>query len=413
MNHTLSTQHAIRVFLTLALAYFLSTLMRTITATLSPVLVQAFTLSASDLGLLAGGYFMGFAFTQLPMGRALDQHGPRKVQLLFLTMAVAGCLLFAVAEHFAVLLLARVMVGVGVSACLMAPLTGYRRWLSVGAQLRANSWMLMTGSLGMLASTLPVQWLLPQVGWRPILVGMAGLFVVAMLLIRLQVPEWQAQEPANSSEGVWESYKPVWRNHTFIRLSPVGFFCYGGLLAMQTLWASPWMIHVSSASPQEAAFGLFIINLAMLGTFWSWGWINPWLSKNGFDAQRLLAWGIPLHLLATLQLVISGTDTTVWSWVAFCMSCSVVTVAQPAVGLAFESRLAGRALSAYNLVIFVGVFVIQWGYGLMVDALQTQGFGKVDAYRWALAIFLVACSASYLHFLWYGRDNSAQTNATS
>ncbi|MEY2780677.1 MAG: hypothetical protein RL307_381, partial [Pseudomonadota bacterium] len=68
---------------------------------------------------------------------------------------------------------------------------------------------------------------------------------------------------------------------------------------------------------------------------------------------------------------------------------------------------AGRALSAYNLVIFLGVFVIQWGYGLMVDALQSQGIGKVDAYRWALAIFFVACTASYLHFLWYGRDNSA------
>ena len=38
--------------------------------------------------------------------------------------------------------------------------------------------------------------------------------------------------------------------------------------------------------------------------------------------------------------------------------------------MAFDSRLAGRALSAYNLVIFLGVFVIQWGFGLLVDGLQ-------------------------------------------
>lgn len=406
MSHSLTAGHAVRVFLTLALAYFLSTLMRTITATLSPVLVQAFTLTASDLGLLAGGYFMGFALTQLPMGRALDRHGPRRVQLVFLTMAVAGCLLFAVAEHFAVLLLARVMVGVGVSACLMAPLTGYRRWLSTGAQLRANSWMLMTGSLGMLASTLPVQWLLPVVGWRPILVGMAVLFVFSMLLIRWQVPQWTRPEGPADTEGVLSSYKPVWQNATFLRLTPIGFFCYGGLLAMQTLWASPWMMHVGGATAEQAAYGLFVINLAMLGTFWTWGLVNPWLTRKGWDAQRLLAWGLPLNLLATLQLVISGADTTVWSWVAFCMSCSVVSVAQPAVGMAFDSRLAGRALSAYNLVIFLGVFVIQWGYGLLVDGLQVQGLDKVAAYRWALAVFLGGCVLSYLHFLWYGRDNS-------
>jgi hypothetical protein len=47
----------------------------------------------------------------------------------------------------------------GVGVCLMAPLTGYRRWFDPATQLRSNSWTLMTGSLGMLSSTLPVQWL--------------------------------------------------------------------------------------------------------------------------------------------------------------------------------------------------------------------------------------------------------------
>ena len=58
------------------------------------------------------------------------------------------------------------LIGAGVGACLMAPLTCYRRIYTPAAQLRANSWMLMTGSLGMVASTVPVQWLLPLLGWR-------------------------------------------------------------------------------------------------------------------------------------------------------------------------------------------------------------------------------------------------------
>ena len=157
MTAVLSRRTAVVVFLAFAFAYFFSAVLRAVTATLAPTLTQEFALSAQDLGLLAGGFFFGFAATQLPLGTALDRHGPRKVILSFVLIAVAGCLFFAMAQGFAGLLAARVLCGVGVSACLMAPLTGYRRWLDGPGQLRANSWMLMTGSLGMVASTLPVQ----------------------------------------------------------------------------------------------------------------------------------------------------------------------------------------------------------------------------------------------------------------
>ena len=55
-----------KIFLAFAFAYFLSTLVRAITATISPTLMSELSLQARDLGLLAGGYFLGFAATQLP-----------------------------------------------------------------------------------------------------------------------------------------------------------------------------------------------------------------------------------------------------------------------------------------------------------------------------------------------------------
>jgi MFS family permease len=154
--NALPRRTAVIVFLAFAFAYFFSAVLRAVTATLAPTLTQEFSLNARDLGLLAGGFFFGFAATQLPLGTWLDRHGPKKVILSFVLVAVAGCLAFAVADSFWTLLAARVLCGVGVSACLMAPLTGFRRWLEPAAQLRANSWMLMTGSMGMVASTLPV-----------------------------------------------------------------------------------------------------------------------------------------------------------------------------------------------------------------------------------------------------------------
>ena len=396
---------AILVFLAFAFAYFFSALVRAITATLAPTLTQEFALNARDLGLLAGGYFLGFAAIQLPLGRLLDRHGPKKVILGFLAVAVVGCVAFSFARSFSSLLAARVLCGVGVSACLMAPLTGYRRWLEPTAQLRANSWMLMTGSLGMVASTLPVQWLMPVLGWRPLFWGLALLLLVAMAVIAWQVPAWTVAQPAPAADAARErddGYALVWRNPYFRKMTPIGFFNYGGLVAMQTLWAGPWMVKVAGYTPLQAAGGLFWINVSMLLTFWTWGLVNPSLVRRGFGTDRLIAWGLPSSFVLLAILIVANNDLGTWTTAVFslfCMSCTFVSLAQPAVGMAFPSQLAGRALSAYNLVIFAGVFVVQWGIGLLIDGFKAAGLGEVAAFQAAFGVFMASCIASYGYFL--------------
>ena len=407
----LAQRQMIGVFLAFAFAYFLSTLMRAITATLSPALTQELSLSAQDLGLLAGGYFLGFSATQLPLGKWLDRYGPKTVILSFLVIAVLGCAAFAMAQSFVGLWLARFLCGVGVSACLMAPLTGYRRWMDAGSQLRANSWMLMTGSLGMLSSTLPVQWLMPITGWRAIFAALAVLVLLAMFLIYKVVPVWEKPQVENNPGVIEETgYGPVWRNAYFWRMAPVGFFCYAGMLSVQTLWAGPWMTVVGGYTPLAAATGLFAINLCMLITFWVWGLITPRLSKRGISANQLIAWGQPLSFAVLFGVIWLGPDLgsgTAAALALFCMASTFVALAQPAVGMAFPPHLAGRALSAYNLVIFVGVFVVQWGIGLGIDFFKALGWPPVLAFQSAFSVFGLCAVLSYVYFHWANRDNSA------
>ena len=55
----LPKKKAITIFLVFALGYYISNLLRAITATISPNLISEFNLSAGDLGLLGVGYFIG------------------------------------------------------------------------------------------------------------------------------------------------------------------------------------------------------------------------------------------------------------------------------------------------------------------------------------------------------------------
>lgn len=392
-----SPRLAAQIFASFAFAYFFSALVRAITATLAPTFSAELGLDAGDLGLLAGAYFLGFAAAQLPLGRALDRYGPRRVLLALMALAVLGCAAFATAREFAALAVARGVIGVGLGACLMAPLTAFRRSFSPEAQLRANSWMLTSGSLGMVASTLPVQWLLPLLGWRGLFWLIAAMLAVAMLAIFWIVP----RDPPDTADPKVTAggYALVCRDPTFRRFAPLAFFHYGGMIAVQALWAGPWLVRVCGWSAGEAAVGLFAINLSMLLAFLSWGAVVPRLYRAGWPAERLIRWGVPVSLTVLSVAIGLGKDATAWIWAVLCVSCTVMSLSQPAVGQAFHAAVAGRALSAYNLVIFAGIFALQWGLGLLIDVMERISGSTLSAFQLAFALWGLCCALSYLWFL--------------
>ncbi len=426
----LSVRRSAVIFGVFAYAYFISTLIRAITATLSPQLVTEFGLHATDLGLLAGAYFLGFAVTQLPMGYYLDRLGPKRMELWFLSLACVGCVFFSQAHSFEALWLTRLLTGIGLSACLMAPLTGYRRWFPAAIQMRTSSWMLTAGSSGVLASTLPVQWLLPFWGWRVLFLALTLALVLAMVLVWILIPTWsarthqlaqalhpapsqashpitvrpaqaQAQDPALSGlRGYWA----LCMRPAFVGYAAMGCFGYGGLIAMQTLWAGPWLIKVCGLLPGQAAGGLFAMNLALMCSYFSWGWFFPILSQRGLRASQVIIWVYPLSLAVQLFLIFFSADSNVWTWVLFAITSSCVSLSQAAVGLAFESRWAGRVLSAFNLVIFLGVFAIQWLFGAVVDLLTSRAWSVQEAYPAAFGVFSSLSAMAYLFFIWHSRQ---------
>ena len=201
-KNILPIKKAVLVFFVFACGYFISCLLRAITATLSPLLTDEFNLLAGDLGLLAGGYFLGFASMQIPLGYLLDKHGPKKIVSSFLLIAIIGTASFALSQNFAGLLISRILIGVGVSACLMGPLTGYRIWFADEYQQRGNSWMLMIASTGFVFSTLPVQILLPIFGWRWIFGGITILIFVVIILTLFFIPPWKKEVDNNHEKNV-------------------------------------------------------------------------------------------------------------------------------------------------------------------------------------------------------------------
>ena len=394
----LSKQKAITIFLVFALGYYISNLLRAITATISPNLISEFDLSAGDLGLLGGGYFLGFAAVQIPLGYLLDNKGPKKIVSYFLLIAVLGMISFSLSENFITLLLSRILIGIGVGACLMGPLTAYRIWYQDETQQRANSWMLMVGAIGMLSSSLPVQFFLPIIGWRMIFITLALLTIFCIILIIFFIPNWNKENIQSNSKDNG-SLKEIWNNDFFKSLVPMGFFNYGGLFAIQTLWAGPWMVKVSGYTPEQSANGLFIIYLSLLISFLSWGYLVPKISKNVSDAIKLLKFGAPLNLIVLAFIIYLGPKAGAYHWAFFAVSSVFLSLTQPAVGMAFSLSNAGKALTSFNLLLFVGAFVLQWVIGILIDYSMSLGFSEIIGFKVAMMFFLITSFFSYLFFL--------------
>ena len=394
----LAQSKAITIFIVFALGYFISTLLRAITATISTELVSEFNLTSGELGLLGGGYFLGFASVQIPLGYLLDSKGPRKIVSYFLSLSIIGLILFATAQNLTMLLISRILIGIGVGACLMGPLTAYRIWFQDETQQRTNSWMLMVGAIGMLSSSLPVQYFLPLVGWRVIFLFLALLTFVCISLIIIFIPKWQSKSIGNKNLNE-SKLSTVWKNPLFKSLVPMGFFSYGGLFAIQTLWAGPWMIRVSGYTPEESAQGLFIIYLCMLISFLVWGYFVPKFSKNVNDAVKLLKIGAPLNLFVLVLIIYLGPKAGSIHWALFIVSSIFLSLTQPAVGMAFSLSNAGKALTSFNLLIFIGAFFIQWIIGLIIDAGIAFNLSEIDSFKVAMTFVLITSLLSYLFFL--------------
>lgn len=135
---------------TLPLAFFglINQAARTVMAVIGPVLAVEFALSASELGLLAACMLAAYALAQLPVGTALDRVGPRTVQATLSLVTAAGFALFALAESFATLVIARLIVGVGIAAGLMAIIKANAQWFAPAKVALVTGIAVSIGGLG-------------------------------------------------------------------------------------------------------------------------------------------------------------------------------------------------------------------------------------------------------------------------
>ena len=390
-------------FLPFAFGYFLSYLYRTVNAVIADDLTATVTLDAADLGLLTSAYFISFAAFQLPLGILLDRFGPRRVEAALLLVAAAGALLFSLSDGLTGLVLARAVIGLGVSACLMAAFKNAVAWWPPERVPLINGLVLACGGLGALAATTPTAALLAIVDWRGIFQILAALTVLCAGFVLLVAPD--PPPAAIDSGGLRAQLRgtaEVFASAAFWRLAPVTVVVQSVYMAYQGLWAGTWLRDVDGFGRGAVAEGLLAIAAAMVVGYVLTGALAERLRRIGVPPVTLAGVFVVVFLANLAVLAVGGVGAPRLQWALFGFSATATILAYAILSEMFPASQAGRVVTALNVITFIGAFTVQWAIGAIVNQFPAAEPGRFDpeGHRLAMQVMLGLGTAAFLWFLW-------------
>ena len=400
----------LRVFIPFALGYFLSYLFRTVNAVIAPDLVRDVGVDPASLGLLTSAYFLAFAAFQLPLGVLLDRYGARRVEAALLLFASAGAFIFSRAETLTGLMLGRALIGLGVSACLMAAFKAFTLWFPPERLPLANGIQMISGGIGALAATTPVELSLQYTDWRGVFLILSGVTIVAAVCVFLVVPEKRGTQSGETLREQLSGIRRVFTSRIFWTIAPWAVAAQAAYLSISGLWSGPWLRDIAHYDRMAVANTLMGVSLAMITGYFTFGALAERLARRSIQPMTVAVAGMLMFIFIQCMLVLQWTPLTLPLWLLFGFFGTSCILPYAVLSMSFPKNLSGRANTGLNLLVFVAAFAAQWVIGLIIDFWPQTASGGYNAsgYRAGfgliMALQLIAAS-------WYFFSTRRKSNA--
>jgi hypothetical protein len=170
-------------------------------------------------------------------------------------------------------------------------------------------------------------------------------------------------------------------------------------MAIQGLWAVPWLMDVEGATRATAANQLLVMNAVIMAGYVGLGVFGIRLARRGIHTRHIFAAGFAVNACALAAIILGVPGSYVW-WSLFGLGTGVNVLGFTLLNEGFGRELAGRTSTTLNLLMFSGSFVAQWGIGLLVELARTSfGLDTAGALRAALTVVLLGDVVAYGWFV--------------
>jgi sugar phosphate permease len=402
-----------------ALLFACSQFYRVANAVVAPELRHDLGLSSEALGSLSAAFFYAFAAAQLPLALFLDRLGSRWTMTVLSLIGSGGAVVFATATGQGSATVGRVLLGIGMAGNLMGSMTLIGQWFSLREFATLSGVLATFGAVGNILATTPLALLVAATGWRTAFVLVAAVTATLTLLFFALVrdrPDAAGAPPVTGDVTgdhlmtMGEMVRRLLSSREYWIIS-LGTFCrYGTFVAIQGLWAGPYLVDVVGLSTVQAANLILLLNLAsVLGSP-----IGGWLSDRALSSRKWVAlMALAGTSLALGALALVPGRASLWAIIAAILAFLGLTSSFGQVMYAhvkelMPARMAGMAMTGVNFFTMLGAAAFLHGMGWVLDHGHTGGSRSPESYR---AAFLAGAAAAAVALAAYAltRDPPAMT----
>jgi predicted MFS family arabinose efflux permease len=191
----------------------------------------------------------------------------------------------------------------------------------------------------------------------------------------------------------------VLQSRNFWRIAPFTTFSQAAFLAIQGLWAGPWLRDVAGLQRSTVAVNLLLVAAAMVAGFLCMGTLAYRLSQIGVKPILVASTGMVIFMLIQLVLIVGPSSVALPLWVGFGFFGTSAIVMYAVLSQGFPGELTGRVNTALNLLVFIAAFAGQWGIGAIIDVWPSDN-GGYDPQGYQVA-FAVVLALQGLAFGWF------------
>lgn len=341
-------------------------------------LSQAFNITATQFGTLAGLYYWAYTPMQLPAGMIYDKFGVRIVLCIACLLAVAGLAIFVAADSFKVAGFGRALIGLGTAFAYIGTLKLASIWLPPNRFATVAG---LTTAIGMTSGALAQKYLthfVAIIGYKEALhtalvSGIVLSFIIIFLVRNRPKTDsnnaYEMQAPINASQ-LMSAFWLIFKNRQMWLIGIIGCLLYLPSSVFLDLWGIPYLKSVYGLTAEQA------VNISSY-TFYGWIISGPIIGMISDKIKRrrmpLTTTGFFAALLLCIVFYAPGLNVQinvqqlnyVFFFIGFCCGAHPLCFA-----LGKESnpiQISGTAVAVTNMLIMAGGAIFQPVVGELLD----------------------------------------------
>jgi ACS family D-galactonate transporter-like MFS transporter len=269
-----------------------------------PLLSKDLHLGPESKGLLLSAFFWTYALMQIPVGWAADRVNLRWLYFSAFVLWSLGQGLTGFATTFGVLILFRLLLGIGESIYLPGG-TKIVSLLFASTERGLPCGLFDFGTrMGLVMGGLTIPWLLVHFGWRVSfrLIGFTALLWVIPWLWATKGRLDQRPRPASSGRDRGRSLRRLLTNRNLIGIC-LGFFCFDYYWYLFVTWLPDYLVTVRHLTILRAGFFSALPYFVFGASEPLGGWIADRLVAHGWSETRTRKGIVTVAFLSGLLLI--------------------------------------------------------------------------------------------------------------